>query len=48
MTLILKVIELMAARLISIHDPLPEDFTRIFCSKVIDGIAQITGWLEKL
>jgi len=39
---------LAAAKVITLHEPLPEDFNRIYCSKVVDGIAQITGWLGKL
>ncbi len=39
---------LAAAKVITLHEPLPEDFNHIYCSKVIEGISQITNWVANL
>ncbi len=39
---------LAAAKVITLHEPLPEDFNQIYCSKVIEGISRLTDWLGKL
>lgn len=39
---------LAASRTIPLSKPLPEDFNRIHCFKVIEGVAKISDWLKKL
>jgi aspartate aminotransferase len=39
---------LAAAKTIPLNESLPEDFNRIHCPNVIEGVAQISGWLKKL
>lgn len=37
---------LAAARTVPLHGPLPEDFDKIYCAKVIEGVNRIIEWLE--
>lgn len=36
---------LAAAKTIPLHEPLPEDFNRIYCANVLEGVNKITDWL---
>jgi aspartate aminotransferase len=38
---------LATAKTIPLHEPLPEDFTNIYCSKVIEGVNKLIEWLKK-
>ncbi len=39
---------LAAAGTIALSKPLPKDFNRVYCSKVIDGVDKIKDWLAEL
>lgn len=39
---------LAAAKTTPLHEPLSEDFTRIFCSRVIEGVEKLIAWLKHL
>jgi len=39
---------LAAAETIPLHEPLPKEFNKIYCSKVIEGVERIVTWLENL
>jgi aspartate aminotransferase len=37
---------LAATKTLPLHSPLPEDFDRIYCPKVIEGVSKIVEWLN--
>jgi len=40
-------VALAAAKTIPLHSPLPEDFDRLYCPKVMEGVGLIVDWLEQ-
>jgi hypothetical protein len=39
---------LAAAKTIPLSEPLPEGFNKEYCAKILEGVLQITKWVQNL